>query len=146
MSTFIINLNDTVAFSDSTVIELAKLVNSSQPIIQEAATNSNGIWITSIICLTVVVLAGIVALVLHLENNRKCQHDEDVKKSKEAMKDIGDLKQRVEKLENKFELPNDEKKADNFIEFCQNCKSFEDKMADKCIAIYEDLMKKRLKV
>lgn len=146
MSTFIINLNDTVALSDSTLIELAKVVNSCQPCIQGAETNFNSIWITMIICLTAVAIVGIVTLSIYFQNIRKVQKNEDVEKCKKAINCIAELEQRVKELEDKFGIPSDEKKVESFIEFCQNRKSFEDKMAEKCIAIYESLMKKRLNV
>lgn len=131
---------------DTITANVIKVVNSSKPCVQETDINCNSIGISLIICVTVVVLALIVASLLFLFNRKKYKYEDEIKKCKEAINEVADLKQKIKELENKFELPNDEKKADNFIEFCQNCKSFEDKMADKCIAIYEDLMKKRLKV
>jgi len=49
-------------------------------------------------------------------------------------------------LEGKFALPTDEKNIESFIEFCQNRKSFEDKMAEKCIEMYDKVMKERLHI
>lgn len=38
MSTFIINLNDTIAMSDSAVVELTKVISNCQPYFQEVET------------------------------------------------------------------------------------------------------------
>ena len=57
MSTFIINLNDTITMSDSAVVELAKVINTCQPCVKEAQTNYNDVWIAGIICLAIVLVA-----------------------------------------------------------------------------------------
>ena len=57
MSTFIINLNDTIAMSDSVVVELAKVINTCQPCVKEAETNCQDVWIAGIICLAIVLVA-----------------------------------------------------------------------------------------
>lgn len=57
MSTFIINLNDTITMSDSAVVELAKVINTCQPCVQEAGTSCNDVWIAGIICLAIVLVA-----------------------------------------------------------------------------------------
>ena len=57
MSTFIINLNDTIALSDSAVVELAKVINTCQPCLQETGANYNDVKIVAIICVTIVLVA-----------------------------------------------------------------------------------------
>lgn len=58
MNTITICLNDTVALCDSTVIELAKLVNSGQPCIQEAQTNCYDVIIVGTICGTIALICA----------------------------------------------------------------------------------------
>ena len=53
MSTFIINLNDTIAMSDSAVVELAKVIGTCQPVMREAETNCQDVWIVVFICAAV---------------------------------------------------------------------------------------------
>ena len=57
MSTFIINLNDTIALSDSAVVELAKVINTCQPCLREVETNCNDVKIVAIICIAIVIVA-----------------------------------------------------------------------------------------
>ena len=57
MSTFIINLNDTIAMSDSAVVELAKVITACKPYVQETGTNCNDVMIVAFICITIIVVA-----------------------------------------------------------------------------------------
>ena len=66
MNTFIINLNDTIAMSDSAIVELAKVISTCQPCVQEAETNCNDVKIVAIVCGMVVLLAIIAAIVISL--------------------------------------------------------------------------------
>lgn len=104
MSTFIINLNDTVALNDSTLIELVKVANSCQSCVQEAATNYDDVRIVAIICAAIVIVAliawGIICSIKCKENedknneraSKKAKEEEDYRK-----KQYSDL---VEKLLN----------------------------------------------
>ena len=57
MSTFIINLNDTIAMSDSAIVELAKVVSKSESSVQEAATTGEDFAIVCVVCFAIVVVA-----------------------------------------------------------------------------------------
>lgn len=57
MSTFIFNLNDTTALSDSVVAIVLKLSETSQPIVTEAETNGFDVIIVCVICLAIVLVA-----------------------------------------------------------------------------------------
>ena len=57
MSTFIINLNDTIVMSDSAIVELAKVVSTCQPCVQETETNCYDVKIVVIICAAIVLVA-----------------------------------------------------------------------------------------
>ena len=90
MSTFIINLNDTVAMSDSAVVELAKVITVCKPCVQEAGSNCNDVKIVVAICITVAFVAFIAALVIWLWkraviNSQKQEHDNKVKNEKKEI-------------------------------------------------------------
>lgn len=57
MNTFIINLNDTIAMSDSAVVELAKVINTCQPYISKNETSYNDVMIVAIVCVAIVLVA-----------------------------------------------------------------------------------------
>ena len=57
MSTFIINLNDTTALSDSVVAKVIKLSEAFQPAVTEAESNNNDVMIVAFICIAIVVVA-----------------------------------------------------------------------------------------
>ena len=102
MSTLILNLNDTVAMSDSTLIELAKLVNASHPCVQEAATNWLDFAIAAIICVSVVVIAcyGICRFFSNKEAERAAQKNanEEKKTNDEADKKAKQKSDMTDKL------------------------------------------------
>lgn len=102
MSTLILNLNDTVAMSDSTLIELAKLVNASHPCVQEAATNWLDFAIAAIICVSVVVIAcyGICRFFSNKEAERAAQENanEEKKTKDEADKKAKQKSDMTDKL------------------------------------------------
>jgi hypothetical protein len=66
MSTFIINLNDTIAMNDTIVVKVMKTIESSQLVINEAETNFKDVWIVVAICATITISVGIVAWVLYI--------------------------------------------------------------------------------
>lgn len=55
MSTFIFNLKDTIAVSDSALVELTKVMG--QPCVQEAQINCLDVVVVGIICLAIVIVA-----------------------------------------------------------------------------------------
>lgn len=57
MSTFTINLNDTIAMSDSTVVKLAEVLSKCQPC--ETESNCTDVAIALIICATIGLVAHI---------------------------------------------------------------------------------------
>ena len=57
MSAYIINLNDTIAMSDSTIVEFVRVISNCQPCVQEAETNSKDVIIVTIICVAIVLVA-----------------------------------------------------------------------------------------
>ena len=69
MSTFIINLNDTIAMSDSAMVELANVISNWHPYLQEVETNDNDVKIVAIICGAIILLAIIAAIVITLWHN-----------------------------------------------------------------------------
>ena len=88
MSTFIINLNDIIAMSDSAVVELAKLVSACQPCELEAQTNCNDVWIVVVVCATIVIVVGLIAWILKVwisgKNHLQMEELDEKKKMNEA--------------------------------------------------------------
>lgn len=57
MSTFIFNLNDTTALSDSVMAQVIKLSEACQPVATDAETNVCDVIIAGVICLAIVGVA-----------------------------------------------------------------------------------------
>lgn len=98
MNTFIINLNDTIAMSDSAVVELAKVISTCQPCVQEAETNCNDVKIVAIVCGAIVLLAIIAAIVISLwhyielkkwreTENKKAANDKEMRQFDASQKE-----------------------------------------------------------
>lgn len=88
MSTFIINLNDTIAMSDSAIVELAKVINTCQPCVQEAETNCKDVIIVAIICAAIVLVAVIAKwAVLSWKDAEKNAADAERKAKEEKEKE-----------------------------------------------------------
>lgn len=80
MSTYIINLNDTIAMYDSAVIELAKAINTCQPCVQETQTSCNDVKIAIILCVSVILVTFIIAcLAYYCYNGRDKDQAEKIK-------------------------------------------------------------------
>ena len=105
MSTFIINLNDTIAMSDSAVVELAKVISSCQPCVQEVVTNANDVTIAKYICLAVAFVALVVGATILLWKwlgNRVDEEERIFKKGKEQ--EESKRKQESDLLDKKLEM------------------------------------------
>ena len=100
MSSIIINLNDTVAMSDSTLLEMAKIFDSYQPCVHEAATTCNDVKIVGIICATIILVTLIVCGVFcFLKCKEFCAKEKD--KEEKGTKEEKDYKrtQRADLIE-----------------------------------------------
>ena len=62
MGTLIINLNDTVVSGDLLVVDLAKMVRTNPPCVQETGMNWANVKITQTICCTSVIIVTICVL------------------------------------------------------------------------------------
>lgn len=98
MSTFIINLNDTITMSDSAVVELAKVINTCQPCVKEAQTNCNDVWIAGIICLAIVMVALIAKCGLLAWKSKEIEAADAERKAKETEANIAARKQKADAL------------------------------------------------
>lgn len=98
MSTFIINLNDTITMSDSAVVELAKLVSACQPCELEAQTNCNDVWIVVVICATFVIVALIVTWAIWSWQKAVIKAEKDEREKKESEDKIAERKQKADAL------------------------------------------------
>lgn len=98
MSTFIINLSDTIAMSDSAVVELAKVINTCQPCVKEAQTNCNDVWIVVVICATFVIVALIVKWAILSWQKAVIKAEKDERAKKESEEKIAERKQKADAL------------------------------------------------
>jgi len=76
MSTFITNLNDTIVLSDSTLVELAKIVSTCQPCVQEAQTSCQDVELIKWICITLVMVAIVFSVAMLIWQWRSIKADE----------------------------------------------------------------------
>ena len=111
MNAVILNLNDTIAMSDSTVVELVKALNACQPCIHEAETSCNDVKIVGIICIAIVIVA-IVAVIgfLYWKNMeiKAGQEERNFQKTKE--KDECQRKQDANNINRSNMLEDEERK------------------------------------
>ena len=96
MSTFIINLNDTIAMSDSAVVELAKVVSACQPCELEAQTNCNDVWIVVAICFAIVAVGLIAKCAVISWKKEELAAAEKEREYKEKEADIAERKKKAD--------------------------------------------------
>ena len=96
MSTFIINLNDTIALSDSAVVELAKVINTCQPCLREVETNCNDVKIVAIICIAIVIVALIARCAVLSWKDAEIKAANAEREAKENEADIAKRKQKAD--------------------------------------------------
>jgi biopolymer transport protein ExbB/TolQ len=103
MSTFIINLNDTIAMSDSAVVELAKIVGTSNSC--DVETNCQDVAIVGIICLTIIIVALIAKWAIWSWKNAELEFVDAERKAKEKKeKEESDRKQKADLLNKRIEM------------------------------------------
>ncbi len=122
MSTFIINLNDTIAMSDSAVVELAKVINTCQPCVKELGTNCNDVAIVGIICATIVVIALIAKWAIwswqkaEIAFKEKERNDKEAKEEKdETRKQKADLLSKLLDFQKELAFPYDKNKNGEYM-------------------------------
>ena len=98
MSTFIVNLNDTIAMSDSTVVELAKIISCSQPCVSDAETNCQEMIIVGFICVAIVLVALIVKWAVSSWKAAEIAAAKEERTEKEKETDIAERKQKADCL------------------------------------------------
>jgi uncharacterized protein HemX len=146
MNTFIVMLNDTVALSDSTLIELAKVTNSNYPCIQEAATNYDDVKIVYITCLAIVLVVLIASIAFYhcmrikykyqnKEKDNARQHEKDTTEN-EFERKMEDEDRKINRYIQKaqFDLGKDlsyEKNKSNYQKFGEFVKQVCDSAKDK---------------
>ena len=96
MSTYIINLNDTIALSDSAVVELAKVVGAWQPCVQETHTSRNDVLIVIAICATIIIVVGLITWVLKTWISGKNKYQMAEHEEKCLMNEVERNKQNLE--------------------------------------------------
>lgn len=106
MSTFIINLNDTIAMNDSAVVELAKIVNASNSC--EVETNCLDVAIVGIICLAIIIVALIAKWAIWSWKNAELKAaDAEQKAIEKKEKEECDRKQKADLLNKRIEMLNE---------------------------------------
>ena len=129
MSTFIINLNDTIALSDSAVVELAKVINTCQPCLREVETNCNDVKIVAIICIAIVIVALIARCAVLSWKDAEIKAANAEREAKENEADIAKRKQKADLMD----------KYLDFLKSLTSCKEY------VSIDDYEKLRKEYLK-
>lgn len=136
MSTFIINLNDTIAMSDSAIVELAKVINTCQPCVQEAETNCYDVKIVAIICAAIVLVALIAKWALWSWKEAE----------QEASKAEREAKEEKEKVESERKLKAD--LLNKHLDFLKENASKDDKWIEEykeVIASFKKALQSELK-
>ena len=119
MNTFIINLNDTIAMSDSAMVELAKVMGTCRPCVQEAEKNCHDVTIVAIICGAVVLLAIIAAIVITIWHNKEVKNRREME---------------TEKANNAKKMKQDEALQKETEEWNRHVRYFQKSVFDKIIA------------
>lgn len=96
MNAVILNLNDTIAMSDSTVVELVKALNACQPCIHEAETSCNDVKIVGIICIAIVIVAFVAKWAIWSWKDAEIQAAKEERTEKEKEADIAARKQKAD--------------------------------------------------
>ena len=92
------NLNDTIVSCDTIAVRLVKMTELSQPVINEAETNSQDVLIVGIICGAIALLAITAGVVITKWHNKeaetllsledmKAKNDKEFREREAAMKD-----------------------------------------------------------
>ena len=116
MSTFIVNLNDTIVLGDTIRVKVAKVAEVCQPVIvKETETSCNDVKIVAAICATIVLVAAIIALVLfkwlsarNKAQNEKLAQEKRKNDSECLLKDMETERARLD-----AEVEREHKKAEN---------------------------------
>ncbi len=98
MSTFIINLNDTTALSDSVIAKVIKLSDAFQPVVTEAETNCNDVMIVGIVCLAIVLVALIAKCTVRSWQKAGINAANVERNAKEKEADIAERKKKADAL------------------------------------------------
>ena len=149
MSTFIINLNDTIAMSDSAVVELAKVINTCQPCVKEAETTCNDVVIVGIVCLTVFVSLLAICFSSFAYFAKRNTAIANQKSIDELNQQITKLKTERDKsvkdkndAEKKLQITLEQKEYNRFMDFCYDmAKSTDmenDEMKKECWGILKE--------
>ena len=98
MNTFIINLNDTTALSDSIVTKVIKLSEACQPVVTEAETNCNDVMIVAFISVAIVLVALIAKWAVWSWKEAELMGAKNERGAKEKEDDIAERKKKADAL------------------------------------------------
>ena len=96
MNTFIINMNDTITISDSAMVELAKVISTHQPCVQETGANCNDVLIVGIICIAIIAVAFFAQRTILKWKEKVITATEKERKEKESEESIAQRKQKAD--------------------------------------------------
>lgn len=98
MSTFILEPNDTIIMNDSIVAKATKTTDACQTYVNEIATNWADVEIVKYICLTVVLIALIVAITVYLCHRKQIYAEQEQKSFDNEQKRLeNEQKRQIEK-------------------------------------------------
>lgn len=117
MNTFIINLNDTTALSDSVVAKVIKLSEACQPVMTEAETNCYDVAIVGIICAAFIIIAWFVkCTILSWKDKTSEAADNERQYTKDKEKEESDRKREAEKTNHDWRMNDENKKREYALE------------------------------
>lgn len=111
----IANLNDTIAMNDTIVVKIIKSMETCLPVINEVETNCSDVWIVVAICVTVVLVVGLVAWVLYtwISGKNKLQMAELKQRERASEVDFQKQEQEIELRKLDAEIERNQKKQEN---------------------------------
>ena len=93
---FIVNFNDTIAMTDSAVVELAKIVSASNSC--EVETNWQDVVIVGIVCLAIIIVALIAKCAILSWKDAEQKAAKEERDARETEKAIAERKQKADCL------------------------------------------------
>ena len=103
MSVFIVNFNDTIAMTDSAVVELAKIVSASNSC--EVETNWQDVVIVGIVCLAIIIVALIAKWTIWSWKSAEIEAADAERNAREKKeKEESDRKQKADLLNKRIEI------------------------------------------
>jgi flagellar basal body-associated protein FliL len=148
MSTIICHLCDSVASSDTLLVKFNQVHEAIQPVVKEAETNCNDIFIVLIICIFFVVIAGIAKCAILSWQKNRIQAEKDDREDKKKKEEESSLRKQKSDLKDKL-LNAMQKRASEYlvnekgerIDKDGNVLKTDSKAVEEYIKLLKDLLK-----